>query len=106
MASIACATSSHHPETHPSDDDRARHGSVGTGPDLLPTLELPGKQHSRLVDPAQSGHESWVCERAGRQLGTRQTSGGVVGASTASPTPGPNYPCTLDQPPRPDSSTP
>jgi hypothetical protein len=43
MASVACAPSSHYPETHPGDDDGARHGNDGTGPDLLPPLELEDK---------------------------------------------------------------
>src|SRR6266516_1977585 len=51
MASIACAISSHYPETHPGNYDGARHGSDGPSPDLLPTLDLPGKQPSGLVDP-------------------------------------------------------
>src|SRR6266704_2286769 len=43
MASVACATSSHYPQTHPGDDDGARHGNDGTGSDLLPPLELEDK---------------------------------------------------------------
>src|SRR5215471_9355654 len=106
MASVACATCSHYPETHPGDYNRARYGSDRISPDLLPPLELPGKQYSRLVAPAQSGHESWVCERASRQLGTGQTSGGVGGASSPPGTPGAGEPHTPGLLERPGSTPP
>src|SRR6266849_5027881 len=73
MAGDTGFASTHHAETASGDYDRARHRSSGTRSDLLQTLELPGKCHSRLVNSAQSGYQSRLCERAGCQLRARET---------------------------------
>src|SRR5438309_988677 len=73
VASVACISCSHLSVTHPGDYNGARDGSGGTGPHLLQALELPGKCSARLVTTAQSGHESRVRERAGRELRIGET---------------------------------
>ncbi len=94
----ACAACSHHAKTDPGDYDGPRYGRGRTGSDLFPTLEVPRKQHSRLADSAQSGHESRLRQRAGRQLGTGQTPTRDDEQTTPSGTPGTGVPCTVSFP--------
>src|SRR5260221_13792560 len=79
--SSPCAKSA---ETHPGDYHRESSGSCRTRSDLLRTVELSGKQHSRLADPAQFRYESWLRKRASRELVTDQTPEGVGRAGTSS----------------------
>jgi hypothetical protein len=56
--------------SHPSDYDGTRYGSGSIGTNVLQTLELSGKRHSRLVDSTQFGHQSRLCKRTGCQRET------------------------------------
>src|ERR1700716_3279381 len=98
MAGDPCFADSHHAETAAGDYDRAWPGSGGTRSDLLQTLELPGKCHSRLVDPAQSGHESWLRQRARGQLRTGETPTCGARATAASRTLSPDLSSAPERP--------
>src|SRR5947199_8974170 len=86
MAGNACCPRAPETETHSSDQHRTKGRCSGTGPDLLRAMELRGKYHSLLVTPAQSGHQPWLCQGAGRELGTGQTPNRGPWASATPPT--------------------
>jgi len=86
------------PKLIPVETSGPRYGRGRAGSDLFPTMEVPRKQHSRLADSAQSGHESRLRERAGRQLGTGQTPTRGRRQTTPSGTPGTGVPCTVSLP--------
>src|SRR5438067_1262523 len=97
MAGGSRAASSHDSETAAGDYDRARDGSGGTRANLLQSLELPGKSHSRLVDPAQFGYQSWLRQRARGQLRTGETPTCGAREAAASPTLSAGLPRAPDQ---------
>src|SRR5258707_13041347 len=73
MAGSPHTTCAHDAETDPGDYDDGRIGGDGTGPNVLQALEVAGKCHSRLVNPAQSGHESCLSQRARGQFSAGET---------------------------------
>src|SRR5712691_3781479 len=77
VAGHACTARVNSTKAHPCRDDGERGQCGGVSTHLFSTVELPGKCDPRLAHPAESGYESRLCERASRELGTGQTTGGL-----------------------------
>src|SRR5260370_40560185 len=76
-AGTACASQTKAPPRC-DDGDGSRCGGVSAH--LLSSVEVPGECDPGLAHPAQFGYQSWVCQRASRELGTGQTSGALTEA--------------------------
>ncbi len=100
MAGIANPGSSDGSQTHSGDYHRARHRSDDIGTNVLQTLELSGKRHSRLVNSAQPGCQPRLCQGAGHQLRTLETARSDPRAHPPSGTGVTNQSSTLDRPAR------
>src|SRR6266699_1946363 len=77
VAGHACTARVNSTKAHSRRDDDGGSQCGGVSAHLLSQVELPGKCDPGLAHPAESGYESWVCERASSELGTGQTTGGI-----------------------------
>src|SRR5436305_7240814 len=107
VASHACAACAYQTKAHPCRDNGGGSQRGGVSSNVLPTLDLSGECDPGLAHSSQPGYESRICERAGGELGTGQTTGGFGEAPGSFTSAGDRESQTAptDQPVRPGATT-